>query len=463
MELVNTTEGVTVTLHGFLVADPDDNLYTDKQNSIDLTHYNPVLWIVATKADRKTMLYASDSYAEEHYALTKLTAQQTAQQISFTDAFHQLAPMYKILQNDEKTASKAGLGVNRAATGSLWEAACKAADCSVVKVPPSNAGEKARVPPIDAGEKVSDHLIKEGEDLKDIKEQQRLLSKEKDTLQRQKAELTAQKALADINSAKKVLKDATDQKNAVAAAVAAEARSDKLVAERIAEKMQHEAKIQELENLAAIRSAELAQLAEAKERALEAKREALEEALGKQRDELEQSLAKQRDELQQQREAMDKEREEKEREQKEREEQAQQMPQPPPQEDRAVPSPSLSQSAGSARRASANDAEVRLIPYGGGSRQRSSRPISGRRSRSRSRSRSRRRQSIRSRSRSRRRRSTRSRSRSRSRVDQIQIKRNRSRSRSPAARSHSPDPQRYDEYLQRQQMQQTQFRLMQQQ
>ena len=58
MDLRNTKEDVTVTLHGFLVADPGDNLYTDKQNNlaIDLAAYNPVLWIVSTKADPKTML-----------------------------------------------------------------------------------------------------------------------------------------------------------------------------------------------------------------------------------------------------------------------------------------------------------------------------------------------------------------------------------------------------------------------
>jgi hypothetical protein len=62
MELQNTTEEVTVTLHGFLVADPDDNVYTDKQNlAIDVAAYNPVLWMVSTKADPKTMLYASDT------------------------------------------------------------------------------------------------------------------------------------------------------------------------------------------------------------------------------------------------------------------------------------------------------------------------------------------------------------------------------------------------------------------
>ena len=73
----NTTEEVTVTLHGFLVADPDDNVYTDKQNlAIDVAAYNPVLWIVSTQADPKTMLYASDTYAEEHYALTRATAEQ---------------------------------------------------------------------------------------------------------------------------------------------------------------------------------------------------------------------------------------------------------------------------------------------------------------------------------------------------------------------------------------------------
>ena len=52
---------------------------------------------------------------------------------------------------------------------------------------------------------------------------------------------------------------ANDQK---LAAAAAEARSE-LDAERIAEKMQHEAKIEELERAAAIRSAELAELAKA--------------------------------------------------------------------------------------------------------------------------------------------------------------------------------------------------------
>ena len=87
------------------------------------------------------------------------------------------------------------------------------------------------------------------------------------------------------------------------AAVATEARSE-LDAERIAEKMQHEAKNEELESAAAIRSAELAELAKALKskvtwtaealrakvlqteraeqgQALEAQREALEKALGK--------------------------------------------------------------------------------------------------------------------------------------------------------------------------------------
>ena len=59
MDLQNTQEGVTVTLHGFLVVDPVDNLYTDKKNlAIDVAAYNPV-----TKADPKTisMLYASET------------------------------------------------------------------------------------------------------------------------------------------------------------------------------------------------------------------------------------------------------------------------------------------------------------------------------------------------------------------------------------------------------------------
>ena len=207
---------------------------------------------------------------------------------------------------------------------------------------------------------------------------------------------------------------ANDQK---LAAAAAEARSE-LDAERIAEKMQHEAKIEELERAAAICSAELAKLAKAlkskitwtaealkakvlkrereeQEQALEAQRATQEEAVGKQREEQEEALGKQREKLQQQRVAMEKKYHVLKPidAEKEREEKAQQRAQPP-EEDRRLPSPSLSQPAGSARRESAhgNAAEARIIPYGGGSRQRTGRSQDRRRSRSKSRSTSRRRQ-----------------------------------------------------------------------
>ena len=70
-------------------------------------------------------------------------------------------------------------------------------------------------------------------------------------------ELTKQQARADKE--RETMERANDQK---LAAAAAEACSE-LDAERIVEKMQHEAKIEELESATAIRSAELAELAKA--------------------------------------------------------------------------------------------------------------------------------------------------------------------------------------------------------
>ena len=72
-------------------------------------------------------------------------------------------------------ACKAAPGVNRAG-----------ADCGRLKVPPSNdpSSTSAVVRPIDAEEQEPDHLIKEREE---VKEQQRLLSQEKETLRQRTA------------------------------------------------------------------------------------------------------------------------------------------------------------------------------------------------------------------------------------------------------------------------------------
>ena len=180
----NTQVGITVTLHGFLVADPDDNVYTDKQSlAIDVAAYNPVLWIVSTQADPKTMLYASETYAEDNYELTLETAERInwMQQTIFTDAIEQVKPMYRILHEDEARACKVARGVNKAG-----------ADCARLKVNPSNdpSSTSAVERPIDAEEQTPNDLAKEREE---VKEQQRLLSQEKEIFDND-AELTEQQA-----------------------------------------------------------------------------------------------------------------------------------------------------------------------------------------------------------------------------------------------------------------------------
>ena len=84
MDLENTREGVTITLHGFLVADPTDN----QNQTIDADAHDPVLWIVLTKEQPKTMLYVYETYAVDNYVLSFDTAEQITwmEQTIFTDA-----------------------------------------------------------------------------------------------------------------------------------------------------------------------------------------------------------------------------------------------------------------------------------------------------------------------------------------------------------------------------------------
>ena len=120
------------------------------------------------------------------------TAQQItwSEQTIFTDALEQVKAMYKRLHKDEAEACKAAPRVNRAG-----------ADCGRMMVPPSNdpPSTSAGVRPIDAEEQESDHLIKEREE---VKEQQRLLSQEKETFRQRGHELTAQRRVP-IKSARR--------------------------------------------------------------------------------------------------------------------------------------------------------------------------------------------------------------------------------------------------------------------
>ena len=161
MDLKNTQVGITATLHGFLVAYPDDNLYTDKQSrSIDVVAYNSVLWIVSTQVDPKRILYASKTYAKDNYELTLETAEQidSMKQNIFIDAIEQVKPMYRILHADEARACKVARGVNKAGV-----------DCARLKVNQSNdpSSTSAVERPIDAEEHTPNGLAKEREEVKE--------------------------------------------------------------------------------------------------------------------------------------------------------------------------------------------------------------------------------------------------------------------------------------------------------
>ena len=138
-----------------------------------MASYNPV------KEDPKSILYASDTYAEENYVLPFDTAEKNTWMEStiFTDAIEQVVPMYKILHRDKAAAWKVARGVNRAG-----------ADCARVKVTPSNDPSltSAGVQSIDAEEHKANDLTKQREE---VDEQQRLLSKEKESFRQRKQEL----------------------------------------------------------------------------------------------------------------------------------------------------------------------------------------------------------------------------------------------------------------------------------